>query len=143
MHTNAPSFVFKVPLMIDRKVEPHVGGYFFDKRLTWTEDFDLTQRVHARGVPVRRLRDAVVIHEPLNPAEDLRKAMSYGAGHRQGVRLGLPGYRRLRPGGLTQLPGLARRVGPLTAMYALAFNFATAMGYAAEQIREGMSRDRD
>lgn len=141
MHTNAPSFVFKVPLMIDRRVAPLVGGYFFDQRLTWTEDFDLTHRVRASGLAVRRLSEGVVVHEPLTPIRDLRSAWAYGTGHRQGTRMGLPGYNRVGIGRVSELPSLARQVGPAMAAYALAFNLTTTIGYAAEVARERIARD--
>lgn len=141
LHTNAPSFVFKVPLMVDRRVAHRIGGYFFDSRLSWTEDFDLSIRVRNADLNVLRLPEAAVVHEPLSPGRDLRRAISYGKGHREGVRLGIAGYHELRPGGLQEVAKLAKRTGPSMAIYAYLFNFATAVGYGAELLHERMSND--
>lgn len=130
-HTNSPHMVFKVPLLIDRRVRDRIGGYVFDDRLAWTEDFDLTVRAKKAGLGVRRLRDAVVLHDALSIRRDLVSSFRYGQGHRQGVSLHLEGYRPVsRRGALRGLMPTAKRYGFRDALYGLASNISFAAGYA-------------
>lgn len=130
-HTNSPHMVFKVPLLIDRRVRDRLGGYIFDKRLEWTEDFDLTQRIRSAAASVRIVREAVVVHDALSMKRDVLSAFRYGQGHRAGVELGLPGYSPISARGLLRGMGKAlRRYGVAETMYGLATNSALTAGYA-------------
>jgi len=131
-HTNSPHMVFKVPLLIDRRIRERIGGYVFDDRLAWTEDFDLTVRAKRAGLSVRRLTDAVVIHDALSMRRNLVSSFRYGQGHRQGVSLRLDGYRPVsRRRVLRGLVPAARRYGIWEAAYGLASNVSFAAGYAS------------
>lgn len=135
-HTNAPHMVFKVPLMIDRRIRERIGGYVFDPRLSWTEDYDLTMRIRGAGAQVRIMREAVVVHEALTPCRDLRSLYHYGEGHREGVELGLSGYRPVHATGA--FTGLAREVrsqGLGVAAYGLLSNVAFVAGYQHQKRR--------
>lgn len=129
-HTNSPHMVFKVPLLINRNVRDRLGGYIFDKRLKWTEDFDLTLRIRHAGASVRVIREAVVLHDALSMYQDILSAFRYGQGHREGVELALPGYSPIYAHRLLQ--GARRtisRYGKAETAYGLVANAALATGY--------------
>lgn len=131
IHTNTPKFVCRVPLMIDRKAISAVGGYLFDERLPWTEDFELSARIEDAGLHVERVRDAVVIHDPIPLVEDVRKATLYGLGHHVGRSLGLSGYRAIKwAGGIRAARSLylaSHSIG--LAAYSFLFETAFCVGY--------------
>jgi hypothetical protein len=130
IHTCGPSFVFKVPLMVDRSVLGELDGFLFDRRLPWTEDYHLTARIRRQGLDVHRLPGAIVIHQPISPRLDLRRAFQYGLGHAEGQRLGLEGYRhspRLRLRGT--YAGLRPRFGRGVAVYGVLWTGAFVAGY--------------
>lgn len=129
-HTNMPQMLFKVPLLVDKKVIPKVGGYLFDHRLQWTEDFDLTMRAKSARVTTRVLRDGVVIHDALTPRADLASAYRYGQGHRQGVQLGLSGYKDISWKPVLKGPWEAlRHDDPILAVYDHLFHICFTAGY--------------
>lgn len=136
IHTNAQAIIAKVPLLLDRSVARAIGGHVLDRRLTWTEDFDLTLRVNRAGLRVRRMDEAIVVHDALSFRDDLRSAYAYGRGHRLGVALGLPGYGELRPPSLRRHLSLARRLGLARSSYAWAFNTSTTAGYMWQRLTE-------
>lgn len=137
-HTNMPRMVFKVPLLFDRRVIDRIGGYVFDQRLSWTEDFDLTMRVHLAGASVRQLHNAIVIHDSLTVRRDLTSAFRYGQGHRSGVHLGLPGYKDVTWRQGLQLPLQAvRQEGLSQALYDYLFNLTFTTGYKMAERRRG------
>ena len=140
-HTNMPKMLFKVPLLVDRRVLPRIGGYLFDPRLVWTEDFDLTMRVRSSGATTRILRDGVVIHDALTPLRDLTSAYRYGQGHRGGVRLGLDGYQAVSWKSALRVPwGALRRDDPVLAVYDHLFNLSFTAGYKLASALEGGSQ---
>ncbi|MDY6055162.1 glycosyltransferase family A protein [Micrococcus sp.] len=141
-HTNMPQMLFKVPLLVDRRVLPKIGGYLFDSRLAWTEDFDLTMRVRSSGATTRVLREGVVIHDALTPLRDLTSAYRYGQGHRGGVRLGLDGYKTVSWKSALSLPwGAIRRDDPTLAFYDHLFNLSFTAGYKFASASEGRRLD--
>lgn len=135
-HTNSPHMVFKVPLLIDRRVRDRLGGYVFDRRLEWTEDFDLTQRIRSAGASVRMIREAVVVHDALSMKRDLISAYRYGQGHRAGVELGISGYTPISTNALLRGVGQTlRRYGITETAYGLLTNSALAAGYTLGSTR--------
>jgi GT2 family glycosyltransferase len=137
IHTNATSIVGKVPLMLNREVVSKVGGYFFDSRLSWTEDYDLTQRIRAAGLPVKNIHEAIIVHEPLSFYRDLLSSYSYGKGHFEGEHLGLAGYGQLRINlsktRLSSYSNLYHKAGIAVAIYA--FIFHSVMVYSYQKSR--------
>lgn len=132
IHTNARGLTFKIPLMIDRECLPRLGGYIFDPRLEWTEDYDLSLRIRRSGLDVHRDRTAVVVHAPLSPWRDLRSGFAYGRGHRQGRVLGLDGYDAPRLPSVQSVRSASRTIGWPAAVHGWAFGAAITAGYVKE-----------
>jgi hypothetical protein len=135
IHTSGPSYLFRVPLMVDKEVLSSLSGYLFDCRLPDTEDFHLTIRSRRTGLKVARIPGAIVLHQPLRPLADLRRAMGYGAGHAHGARLGLEGYGvRPRPRVRFTYVGLRTRFDRDVALYGALWRLSFCAGYWRQRL---------
>ena len=59
-----------------------IGGYFFDERISWGEDGELSSRILASGLVIRYL-DQTVCHDSESMTHDLGGAIRIGAGEWQ------------------------------------------------------------
>ena len=123
-HTSAPPTAFKPPLLVDRRIAPRIGGYFFDPRLRWKEDADLDWRIRQAGISVVAVADAGIQHAALTPREDLRSNFRYGVGAALGEMLDIPLTRPERSVAHTR-----SQDGVAVATYMAVANLARAVGY--------------
>ena len=79
-HTASRLSAYKPPLAFSKCLAPHIGGYFFDRRLRWKEDADLDRRVREAGVDIVGVTGCVIDHRALTLAVDLRSNYRYGIG---------------------------------------------------------------
>ena len=129
-HTNNSNMLFKVPLMINKNVRENIGGYIFDKRLSWTEDYDLTIRAKECSVKIIRLKEAIVIHDSLSPICDLKSIFFYGFGHADGVFLKLNGYHPVKfTKILSGISDAIRIYGVCETLYGALSNIIFYVGY--------------
>lgn len=57
-------------------------GHWFDPRIPWTEDAELTYRIHRSGISIFHSQYAIVQHEPVNISHHLKAYFLYGKGDR-------------------------------------------------------------
>jgi glycosyltransferase involved in cell wall biosynthesis len=89
-HTAAPKTAYKPPLLVDRRLAPKIGGYFFDARLRWKEDSDLDWRLRTAGCEIVIVPEACIQHTALSLQADLRSNFRYGIGAALGEILEIP-----------------------------------------------------
>lgn len=108
------------PLIYDRRVADHIGGYHYDPLVHWCEDREFDFRLQLAEIPVVHLPEAVIHHDAQHGFQNLRSYWRYGIGEGIGQQLGvfttpaLPVLWRLYDSVKT-LAGCAREKGPLTA----------------------------
>lgn len=66
-----------------------LGGYFFDERLFWASDSELSKRVKRAGLQVTQLPDAIISHAPVSLSHELFSGFKHGMGTRAQVKLNL------------------------------------------------------
>jgi len=76
-------------LGIKKSIKKHIGGYYFDETIHWTEDADLNTRLKKAKVKINYVFSARVFHPPLTLKHDLRSAFRYGIGKRIRVEKGV------------------------------------------------------
>jgi len=62
-----------------------VGGQIFNPNVRWTEDADLNYRLRLAGVSVSFVPEAVLMHDAISLAHELRTAFYYGVGKRLSI----------------------------------------------------------
>jgi cellulose synthase/poly-beta-1,6-N-acetylglucosamine synthase-like glycosyltransferase len=63
-----------------RELKDYVGGYYFNENVYWTEDAELTFRIHKTTLSIKRREDAIVVHDPESLPYDLKGAFKIGSG---------------------------------------------------------------
>lgn len=71
--------LFRPGIGFHRSLIERLGG-LFDPRIPWTEDAELTYRLHRAGVPIRHVADAIVYHLPVRLRHHFRAYYFYGKG---------------------------------------------------------------
>jgi glycosyltransferase involved in cell wall biosynthesis len=79
-HTTVDTDLPLMPLAMRKEVESRIGGYFFDLRLAWGEDWDLAARITKAGISVIRVGNPGIFHDPLSIWADLDSARRIGLG---------------------------------------------------------------
>lgn len=75
------SGVFYCPGIAFRKeLKNHIGGYYFDDNVWWTEDAEMNYRIKKAGLPIYHEKEAVVNHAPESFQHDLKSAYKIGQG---------------------------------------------------------------
>lgn len=123
-HTAAPKTAYKPPLLVDRRLAPKIGGYFFDARLRWKEDSDLDWRLRTAGCDIVLVPSACILHAPLSLQTDLRSNFRYGIGAALGEILEIP----LTPPQRSVSHTLAQD-GIAVALYMALANLVRSLGY--------------
>jgi GT2 family glycosyltransferase len=77
------------PLIYDRTIAEHIGGYHFDPLIHWCEDREFDFRLQLADIPVLYEASAVIFHDAQRGAQDLRSYWRYGKGEAIGQELGL------------------------------------------------------
>lgn len=77
------------PLIYDRTIAEHIGGYHFDPLIHWCEDREFDFRLQLADIPVLYEGSAVILHDAQRGAQDLRSYWRYGTGEAIGQQLGL------------------------------------------------------
>ena len=132
-HTSAPNTAFKPPLLVDRRIAPRIGGYFFDPRLRWKEDADLDWRLRVAGIEVIAVPEASIRHAALGLRDDLRSNFRYGVGAALGELLDIPLTHPKR-----SLTYTRSHDGTAVAAYMAVANLARAIGYRWTRIRAAL-----
>ncbi|MCF3118642.1 glycosyltransferase [Streptomyces arenae] len=110
------------PLIYDRRVADHIGGYHYDPLVHWCEDREFDFRLQLAEIPVVHLPDAVIHHDAQHGFQNLRSYWRYGIGEGIGQQLGvfttpaIPVLWRLYDSART-LAGCVRVKGPLAAAF--------------------------
>ncbi len=84
-----------LPLAFRKDIVEAVGGYYFDERLAWGEDWDFAERIAATHPMIPLLEEATIVHEALSFRDDLRSAAKIGNGRSLQVEHGLQPARSL------------------------------------------------
>lgn len=134
-HTSDKINAYSPPLLFDKKIKKHIGGYYFHPALSWLEDSEFDRRVQKANLSIAYDESAKVVHPPLTPPRDLRSAFWYGVGKRAGVELGI----HQKPTGLV---GSAKKYiinagkvkGLATGIYLFIWKIALFTGYFSRQI---------
>jgi glycosyltransferase involved in cell wall biosynthesis len=67
------------PLAFRKEIKPMLGGYYYDRDLKLSEDYEMDMRRQRAGISIGYYPNAVVHHCPLSARNDLRSAFRYGA----------------------------------------------------------------
>lgn len=126
-YTNADTVKAYNPFLGLRKdLAKHVGGFFFDGDIYWTEDADLNKRILDAGIEIKSVPDAIASHPSLTLKQDLSSAFKYGIGKRIRVEkktaLGVGSS-------FSKIFDVKRKKGLLSAIYFLFWNCFYVSGY--------------
>ena len=139
-HINSRSRVNRVPLLIYKGIVDKIGGYLFDERLSWTEDYELSVRLRNTHVRILRIRDYTVKHSSMSIFQDLKSLMRYGIGHYTGYINQIMGYRKPRYTecfkGYKEVIG---KEGFVRASYGLLGNICFVTGFYIENLRRNIN----
>lgn len=79
-HTAETLSAYVPPVMIAKTIIKKIGGYAFDKRLTWREDSDFDNRIKEAGLKLVYVPEGIVYHKSLSLRADLKSTFNYGVG---------------------------------------------------------------
>ncbi|WP_062650026.1 glycosyltransferase family 2 protein [Streptomyces maremycinicus] len=68
------------PLIYDRAIVEHIGGYHFDPLIHWCEDREFDFRLQLAGIPVRHVPEARIFHDAQHGLQNMRSYFRYGVG---------------------------------------------------------------
>ncbi|WP_369191294.1 glycosyltransferase family 2 protein [Streptomyces sp. R08] len=68
------------PLIYDRAIVEHIGGYHFDGLIHWCEDREFDFRLQLAGIPVRHVPEARIFHDAQVGLQNMRSYFRYGVG---------------------------------------------------------------
>ena len=76
-------------LALRKEVASRLGGYFFDDRIFWASDSELSRRLLRAGIEIAYCPEAIVTHSPISLYHEMRSAFKLGMGNREQVRFRL------------------------------------------------------
>ncbi|MFF4183575.1 glycosyltransferase [Streptomyces sp. NPDC001691] len=68
------------PLIYNRAIADHIGGYHFDELIHWCEDREFDFRLQLAGIPVFYLPEARIFHDAQHGFANMRSYFRYGVG---------------------------------------------------------------
>ncbi|MFH8344355.1 glycosyltransferase family 2 protein [Streptomyces sp. NPDC018045] len=68
------------PLIYNRDIVDHIGGYHFDPLIHWCEDREFDFRLQLAGIPVVYLPEARIFHDAQHGFQNMRSYFRYGVG---------------------------------------------------------------
>lgn len=68
------------PLVYNRTIVDHIGGYHFDELIHWCEDREFDFRLQLAGIPVVYLPEARIFHDAQHGFANMRSYFRYGVG---------------------------------------------------------------
>lgn len=68
------------PLIYNRAIIDHIGGYHFDELIHWCEDREFDFRLQLAGIPVVFLPEARIFHDAQHGFANMRSYFRYGVG---------------------------------------------------------------
>lgn len=80
-HTAETLSAYVPPVMIAKTIVKKIGGYAFDKRLTWREDSDFDNRIKEARLKLIYVPEGIVYHKSLSLEADLKSTFNYGVGY--------------------------------------------------------------
>lgn len=118
-------------LGIRKDVKEHIGGYYFDETIHWTEDADLSIRLKKATIKVSYVFSAKAFHPPLSLKHDLRSAFRYGIGKRIRVE-----KRNSNSVGthFSKIPDVMSKKGFCTGLYYVIWNCSYFLGYMYQMV---------
>ncbi len=72
-------------LGINKRIVSEIGGFYFNEKITWSEDSELNFRLKKANIPIFPVDDAVIYHDPVTIVQEFRGAFQFGVGKRQAV----------------------------------------------------------
>lgn len=78
-----------LPLAFRKDIVGVIGGYYFDERLAWGEDWDFAERIAAAHPDIPFLEKGRIVHEALSFRHDMQSAGNIGYGRSLQVQHGL------------------------------------------------------
>lgn len=140
-HTTVNTKLPLLPLALRTSIAQRIGGYLFDPRLAWGEDWDLAMRIYNKGVVVKTITHATIFHEALSISSDLASATRIGWGRFLQSQANLLAGRRLLDdilfaGEARNFICVHRRYGMAAAVYHLfGWRLAYKLGYHFARMR--------
>lgn len=86
---SVPNRVFTPGLALKKDIKEKLGGHFFDERVLWAEDSELSYRFKQKGLSFGYIKDATINHPAVSLSHDLKGAFLIGLSKRRAVDLGL------------------------------------------------------
>jgi glycosyltransferase involved in cell wall biosynthesis len=125
-------------LALRRDLATAIGGYFFDRRIFWTEDDEMYFRIREAGVEAAYVSDAHIYLSPIPLRHELRSNFKYGRGDQ--YRYWLLGqkpesYFIGRPEKVQRLRQIARQGGARTVLAMSILDSLQLMGGLYEAAR--------
>jgi glycosyltransferase involved in cell wall biosynthesis len=77
------------PLIYQRAIVKHIGGYHFDPLMHWCEDREFDLRIQLARIPVKFVEQAVIHHDAQIGFSNLRSYWRYGIGEGIGQEQGV------------------------------------------------------
>lgn len=126
-------------LGLSKKLARHIGGYFFQEKVCWSEDSELDNRIKKAKIPIYDLSEATLYHDPVTLKHELRGAFQFGVGKRQAVIFsheeGVNFLKSMLSGGkFKYICDLSRTKGGLTVLYMTVWKFFYYLGYYYQTI---------
>jgi len=118
-------------LGINKKIKKLVSGYFFDDKIHWTEDADLSIRLNMSNIKVNYVFKAKVFHPSLSLKHDLKSAFRYGIGKRIRVETGRANNVGTH---FRKIVDVAIKKGFWSGIYYFVWNTSYAFGYLSQII---------
>lgn len=121
-------------LGLRKELTKHIGRFFFQEKVCWSEDSELDNRIKEAKIPICEVPEAVVYHDPVTLRHELRGAFQFGVGKRQAVVFsgeeGVSLLKNFLQGNQLKY-GLAlfREKGILTVLYMVVWKFFYNLGY--------------
>lgn len=80
---------YSPPLLFKKQIINYIGRYYFHPKLCWLEDSEFDARVRKAKLNISYDKSAVIFHDQLSFAKDLKSSFLYGVGKRIGVEVGV------------------------------------------------------
>lgn len=74
-------------LAFRKEIKNYINGYFFNPKVCWAEDAELTYRINEAGIKLKIVDEAKIYHDPVSLTHDLQAAFRIGCGKRMIVKI--------------------------------------------------------
>ncbi len=134
-HSTDTISAYSPPLLFDKSIKSHIGGFYFHPSLCWLEDSEFDSRVQKAKLKINYDPTATIQHPILTPRRDLKSAFWYGIGKRIGVVAGV----HTKPTGLfgsirKYLFDASRNKGLAVGIYLFVWKMTILTGYNTQRL---------